>query len=513
MADIHLDVLLHGIGSQRDAVIAAAHRLYDPVAVAVALHADGVLIPGPQLVVGVPVVAGQPCGILLPGPDVDLAVLIEPLRDMLPPAVIEAAQVLDHLGMLRREVGPLPGILPDVVEFPAVDQPPVILHHAAVAVLDGLVDPLFVHDQRTVSARQLASLQLGREVDAVEIERTVGRQAAKPHERGQQVDVGRQGREVAPAGQLAVLVVDEAGHAVTALVGRGLSAAHARIVEIAVAAHETRPVVGHVDEDRVVGNPQPLQLVAQTPQVLVDAGNHAEEARPEIGHAGIAVLLRIAVRHQVPEVGRVGRNVAEEGFVAVLADEADGLIEPHVGTVSLVKLPMPVVHVDVVETVVAPVVGILPDTAAPVDDALLEAAEHRMVGVAVTEMPLAENARAVAVLAEELGDGRLLVVHDRAALQRMPYPRAGAVAARHQRRTRRRTRGVGMEVRQPHRLAVEPVDIRRADIRIAVAGHVAVALIVGKHQHHVGLPVLRRGCGRGQTHRSKQNLPFHRCDH
>lgn len=44
-----------------------------------------------------------------------------------------------------------------------------------------------------------------------------------------------------------------------------------------------------------------------------------------------------------------------------------------------------------------------------------------------------------------------------------------------------------MVVVEGHRLGMEIVDVRRLDIGVAVAAEVAVALVVGDHEHDVGL--------------------------
>ena len=53
-----------------------------------------------------------------------------------------------------------------------------------------------------------------------------------------------------------------------------------------------------------------------------------------------------------------------------------------------------------------------------------------------------------------------------------------------------------MEVRQPNTLGVELVEMRRLDDRVAMAGEIAVALVVGHHEDDVGFVV--RGRGRSQ---------------
>ncbi|MBA7668770.1 hypothetical protein ES703_76885 [subsurface metagenome] len=63
--------------------------------------------------------------------------------------------------------------------------------------------------------------------------------------------------------------------------------------------------------------------------------------------------------------------------------------------------------------------------------------------------------------------------------------------SRHQGRTSRRAGRVNVEIRQADALPVEPVEIRRLDNRIAVTAQIAVALVVGYHQHDVWLLSLR----------------------
>jgi len=112
----------------------------------------------------------------------------------------------------------------------------------------------------------------------------------------------------------------------------------------------------------------------------------------------------------------------------------------------------------------------LPDAPATVNEHLVEAAPVRLVFRLVAQVPLAEDARAVAGALEHLRECR--------GIEREPLPLVNGVGdsitelvpSRVQGRARRRTGGADVEIRKPHRLVVEPVEVGRLQARVAVAG-------------------------------------------
>ena len=111
--------------------------------------------------------------------------------------------------------------------------------------------------------------------------------SAQLEQRGHEVHVAGQGVDVAPADDVPVGVADQEGHAVAAFVLGALAAAHAGVVAARPLAGELtviqldprgRAVVGHEDEDRIVGDTQVVEGGSQTAEVLVDVGDHAVEA-------------------------------------------------------------------------------------------------------------------------------------------------------------------------------------------------------------------------------------------
>ena len=203
----------------------------------------------------------------------------------------------------------------------------------------------------------------------------------------------------------------------------------------------------------------------------------------------------------------VGRQVREERPVPIGFDEPHRAVEPDVGAVARVLLGLAVVPVGVVEVVVAPEVRRLADAAAAVDQDLLESAILRPEGVVVAEVPFAEDARAVAPRREDIRHRHLVAAEQRPAQDRVPDARAVAVAPGHQRGPRRRAGRAHVEIRQADALAMQRVDVRRAEDRIAVAAQVAVALVVGDHQNDVRRPAVLRRVEPSPTLRFGLTLP------
>jgi hypothetical protein len=94
---------------------------------------------------------------------------------------------------------------------------------------------------------------------------------------------------------------------------------------------------------------------------------------------GLSIILRTVMG----TVRRVGRNVGKERFVFVGLNEFNTLFKPNVGAVSVKPLVLAVDDISIVEVIVSPIIGSLPNAASPVVYAVLEASILRPVRVAV----------------------------------------------------------------------------------------------------------------------------------
>jgi hypothetical protein len=129
--------------------------------------------------------------------------------------------------------------------------------------------------------------------------------------------------------------------------------------------------------------------------------------------------------------------------------------------------------------VVAPVVGGAAGAAVAVAEPFVKAAVDRPVGEIAAKMPLAEDPGAVAVVAENVGHGHFPVTQHVAPVDGAPAAHAMAIAAGHQGGARRTAIRVNVEIREAHSLPREAVHVRRGQDRIAGAGQITVALVVG----------------------------------
>ena len=200
----------------------------------------------------------------------------------------------------------------------------------------------------------------------------------------------------------------EEGHALATLPGRTFPAAHTRVV-VVILGLETNPagrsaVVGHVDENRILGDTDVLQVLAELAQVLVNIGNHAVELGECLRHLGVSLFegIRILVGHDVGAVRRVGGKVEEEGLVLVGLGELGRLLEPDISAVSLERLPAILGHVVIVVVVVAPVVGTTTNTAVEVINGMIKTLIQWSTRVTCTQMPLAQHASHEAIGFEDL---------------------------------------------------------------------------------------------------------------
>ena len=317
-------------------------------------------------------------------------------------------------------------------------------------------------------------------------------------------------------------------------------------------------VVRVEDDDRVLGQPQPVEGVLHTPQAVVDGGDHRREldvvlvlldldgalgqypvllvrglfqqsielcARKRLGIVGIALqeegragrrlhsrrllaVLQDQVRTSFDRVvhGEV-RQVEEEGAVPALLDEVDGEVGQSVGEV-LVFLAFDDQARHQVRREVAAARG----RAGKVGRLHVEALVERAC-FAAAEVPLAEDRRAVAVFPERFGERHLVQRQGRqllgaqhllegmlpAARQPVRQAQPCRVLAGQERGARGRT-DVRRRVRigEAHAPLGERVDVGRLVERAAEYADVAPAQVVHEEEDDVRrLLSGSRGCRRG----------------
>jgi len=173
-----------------------------------------------------------------------------------------------------------------------------------------------------------------------------------------------------------------------------------------------------------------------------------------------------------------------------LTHPRDRLPKEHIGTVTLGCLEDAVVADDRVDVIVAGCVATasrvrLADPAGAVDEDFVEAALAGLVGVLVAEVPLAEDAVAI--------HGALEFLRGRDGFQAQPFPFEDGVrdpvvklvSAGQERRARRRAGWADVEIGESNLAGMESIEVRRLQMWIAVAGEIAVTLIIGQNHDDV----------------------------
>ena len=210
--------------------------------------------------------------------------------------------------MVGRHVGPLSGVLFDVVELGAAHQAPVP-GDDGVGPLVRRLGVLAELEEMDAVFRQLGlSFQKERrQAGAVEGHVFRAFHIAKVDERGQDVHVQAHLVDICPAKQARLGPADKEGGAVAAVIVRGLLASQPGIVALGdelrgvERATARAPVVSHKDEDRVVFDSKLTQPFPQPAEVLVDVGDHpVEGGRGNVGVAQIGSLVLL-----IDKVGRM----------------------------------------------------------------------------------------------------------------------------------------------------------------------------------------------------------------
>ena len=147
-----------------------------------------------------------------------------------------------------------------------------------------------------------------------------------------------------------------------------------------------------------------------------------------------------------------------------------------------------VVAVHVIEIVVAPVVVGLANATGAMHDGLVEAALQRRVGGDIPQVPLAEETRAPTGGAQGVRQGTFVLAQQRATADGVPDAGAVGVAPGQQTGARGRTGGAHVIITQAQAFIMEGVEVWRAQDRVAGATQVAIALVIGHHEHDIGAP-------------------------
>ena len=313
------------------------------------------------------------------------------------------------------------------------------------------------------------------------------RNGAEVEQGRHQIDIGRERGDLPALSHPAVWPAHQPGNAVAALIDTALEPAHAGVerARLRPGGDAALAVVAHEHQDGVVLETERHQVLAQPAEILVDIADHAEEAGVVLG-LGQAFIAGLVARFDIVRMmWRIGADKAEEGLARVRFDEVLRLAEKDVGAIARKRGRDAVHQIGVVEIVVAPPVGALADPATAVTDRGLKSAVLRAIRVFVAQVPFAEQACAVARLAEGVGQGPLVLAQQRAPADRVPDACGIAVMAGQQPSARRRAGGARVELPEPHRLAVETVEMRRLDERMAVRAQRRIALVVGQDQDHV----------------------------
>ena len=210
-------------------------------------------------------------------------------------------------------------------------------------------------------------------------------------------------------------------------------------------------------------------------------------------------------------VRRVGTEVHEERFFAVfhLGDEALGIIKKDISAKALRRHGFAVVKIGTIKVGVIPEIRRLAHAAATVSKHLLKAAILRAIRIVVAQVPFTEHTGMITAIAKNFADGHLIMAQHGTTHDRMPYAGAISPAAGDQCRPRRRTGRSHVVIREPHTVRMQLIQMRRLQDRVAMTRQIAIALVIGNHQHHVR-PFGCLGSDHGKHESTEEEQFFHK---
>ncbi len=293
---------------------------------------------------------------------------------------------------------------------------------------------------------------------------------------------------------------------------------------------KSRTVVAREDDDRVVLQPQLLDLIDDRPDMLIQSRDHRSVRRVRLVAFDVRPLARKFRLGKFPRVrrkrigGRLQRHVRqrrreiqEHRLVLVLAEPLHRLCAHHVGRVMLAAHDLRPAAVEVGPLVVLPhVIRIM-----VVRDALTIIAKEKVeplfdriaARIHRPKAPLADARGRVTGALQQLRD-RDRVRGDRVLPFRLNLFVVADVRVAHgkarenpaARGRTHRARRIGL--RELHPVFREPIDIRRRDFRLAVTTQLADAQIVRQQKHDVRLLRIGDHGRRKQQHESNKDR-FH----
>ena len=476
---------LNGPAAKFDAILARRLDVDRPKTLGFAFPGtDGAVVPWRHLFLRQqPVVRGEDGRIVGGVAERDLTVVQEALLHARPPIFVAGPERLDHLGVVLGAVGLLTDVGLNVVKFLAVDQAPAVRHHRGLAPFDRRVNALRVGDQRAIRPALGLALKERDNAGAVELHPLGSRQPQQLDEGRQDVDVGGETIHVAARIPTMGRPMDKEGHSVATIVLTAFLGAHAGIENFRATGGS---VVGGENEDRIVSDPRFSNGRTELADVVIDVGDHAEKVGQSLGLVGIrGTPLRRAVHGTM---GRIGGDVGEEGLLLLRLrlDPLGGLGEEHIGAEALGRNDLAVVMVGPVKVGVVPVVRRLAHTTAAVAIDFGEALVLGARWIVVAHVPLAVHGGGVSGFLENLRHRDLILPQDGTSVDRVPNPGSIGKMPGHQRRTRRAAGRGNMVVRQTHGLRMEGIQVGCLQHRVAVAGQIAVTLVVGDDDDDVG---------------------------
>ena len=150
------------------------------------------------------------------------------------------------------------------------------------------------------------------------------------------------------------------------------------------------PVVALIDDDRVVAQPQPVELQQNAADVVVGRGNGCGVGAPRLGHRLVA--LAEAFQRLLRIVRNVERNINEERAVLIALDEREGAVDHQVGKIPAAVEDFADAFVKIVVALaVKKVVRVVFDEAVADAEELVETLLGRPMVAVAAEMPLAEE--------------------------------------------------------------------------------------------------------------------------
>jgi hypothetical protein len=232
-----------------------------------------------------------------------------------------------------------------------------------------------------------------------------------------------------------------------------------------------------------------------------------------LGSKSLPIQIRPLLRRVHRSVRRIGAEIGQKRFpfVRIFLDELLRVFKEDIRAMPFCRHWNTVVPVRAIKISIVPVVRGLPHSASAMAEHVLKAPVFRPIRIIVAKVPLPKHPRGIPGIAKDIPDRHFVLPQHRPAHNGVPDAGSIRPVPRNQGGAGGRAGRRDVIIVQPDRLAVQFVEVRCLNDRVAMCCNVPIALIICNHEDHIGffLGDRRAHEGKSEAKHVKQSSLIH----